>query len=188
MPDDQIMIAVRDTGIGIPPDHLESIFQEFSQVDTSTTRKVGGTGLGLPISRRLVEMHGGKMWAESSNVPGKVPLLCSCAEAKISNPLRLSQSNMAKLKYLECVLCGHQQPYVPLVAAVCQQFCGSQWLEARYDYVAFKQNILRGLPGRPTAIGAIRIFCPSKPLQPSICIQPAAPLWLSLLFCPRPGT
>ena len=66
----RILIRVRDTGLGIPPDHLESIFQEFTQVDTSTTRKVGGTGLGLPISRRLVEMHGGRLWAESTGVEG----------------------------------------------------------------------------------------------------------------------
>lgn len=68
---DQVLITVTDTGIGIPADHLEKIFQEFSQVDTSTTRKVGGTGLGLPISRRLVEMHGGRMWAESAGIPGQ---------------------------------------------------------------------------------------------------------------------
>lgn len=68
---DKILITVRDTGIGIPEDHLEKIFQEFSQVDTSTTRKAGGTGLGLPISRRLVEMHGGRLWAESAGIPGE---------------------------------------------------------------------------------------------------------------------
>jgi len=68
---DKILIRVKDTGIGIPADHLESVFQEFSQVDTSTTRKAGGTGLGLPISRRLVEMHGGRMWAESSGIAGE---------------------------------------------------------------------------------------------------------------------
>lgn len=66
-----VMVKVKDTGIGIPPDHLESVFQEFSQVDTSTTRKVGGTGLGLPISRRLVEMHGGRMWADSTGINGE---------------------------------------------------------------------------------------------------------------------
>ena len=69
--DKQVMIMVKDTGLGIPADHLESVFQEFSQVDTSTTRKAGGTGLGLPISRRLVEMHGGRMWAESTGVSGE---------------------------------------------------------------------------------------------------------------------
>lgn len=71
VPGDKVLISVADSGIGIPADHLEKIFQEFSQVDTSTTRKVGGTGLGLPISRRLVELHGGRMWAESAGIPGE---------------------------------------------------------------------------------------------------------------------
>ncbi|MBI3173222.1 MAG: PAS domain S-box protein [Chloroflexi bacterium] len=69
--DDRVLICVRDTGISIPPENLETIFQEFTQVDTSSTRKTGGTGLGLPISRRLVEMHGGRLWAESSGVEGE---------------------------------------------------------------------------------------------------------------------
>jgi signal transduction histidine kinase len=68
---ERVLIAVRDTGIGIPPDKLEAVFQEFTQVDTSSTRKVGGTGLGLPISRRLVEMHGGRLWAESTGIDGE---------------------------------------------------------------------------------------------------------------------
>jgi signal transduction histidine kinase len=69
--DDLITVRVRDTGVGIPPDKLEVIFQEFTQVDTSTTRKGGGTGLGLPISRRLIEIHGGRLWAESTGVAGE---------------------------------------------------------------------------------------------------------------------
>ncbi|MCC6300206.1 MAG: GAF domain-containing protein [Anaerolineales bacterium] len=67
----RVLISVKDTGIGISPDELETVFQEFTQVDTSTTRKAGGTGLGLPISRRLVEMHGGRLWAESAGVEGE---------------------------------------------------------------------------------------------------------------------
>jgi signal transduction histidine kinase len=67
----RILISVKDTGIGIPPEKLEAVFQEFTQVDSSTTRKAGGTGLGLPISRRLVEMHGGRLWAESTGIPGE---------------------------------------------------------------------------------------------------------------------
>jgi signal transduction histidine kinase len=66
-----LLITVKDTGIGIPPEKLDDIFQEFTQVDTSTTRKVGGTGLGLPISRRLIEMHGGRLWAESTGIQGE---------------------------------------------------------------------------------------------------------------------
>jgi signal transduction histidine kinase len=82
----RVLITVRDSGIGIPPDKLEAVFQEFTQVDSSTTRKVGGTGLGLPISRRLVEMHGGRLWAESTGVPGEgsVFLVELPLEARIS--------------------------------------------------------------------------------------------------------
>jgi signal transduction histidine kinase len=67
----QALIRVKDTGIGIPPEKLETIFQEFTQVDTSSTRKAGGTGLGLPISRKLVSMHGGSLWAESNGIRGE---------------------------------------------------------------------------------------------------------------------
>jgi PAS domain S-box-containing protein len=57
--------TVLDTGVGIPPEKVKAIFEPFSQADTSTTRKYGGTGLGLTISTRLVEMMGGRMWVES---------------------------------------------------------------------------------------------------------------------------
>jgi len=57
--------SIRDTGIGIPQNRLNQLFQSFSQVDSSATRKYGGTGLGLVISKRLSELMGGSMWVES---------------------------------------------------------------------------------------------------------------------------
>ncbi len=66
-----LRFSVADSGIGIPPDRLNRMFQSFSQIDASTTRKYGGTGLGLAISKRLSEMMGGRLWVESKGVPGK---------------------------------------------------------------------------------------------------------------------
>jgi PAS domain S-box-containing protein len=65
----RVRFSVRDTGIGIPTDKQERIFESFTQVDGSTTRKYGGTGLGTTISKKLVEMMGGKIGLESE--PGK---------------------------------------------------------------------------------------------------------------------
>jgi signal transduction histidine kinase len=60
-----VKISVRDTGIGLKAEDLERVFAPFEQADTSVSRKYQGTGLGLSLTRRLVELHGGKIWAES---------------------------------------------------------------------------------------------------------------------------
>ena len=66
----QLHLAIRDTGIGIPPDRMDRLFKPFSQIDTSTTRRFGGTGLGLAIAYRLTELMHGRMWVESEVAHG----------------------------------------------------------------------------------------------------------------------
>lgn len=66
----KLLFSVSDTGIGIPQSKLESIFGSFTQVDSSTTRKYGGTGLGLTISQKLVEKMAGRIWVESKEGAG----------------------------------------------------------------------------------------------------------------------
>ena len=60
-----VAVSVKDTGIGIPQEHLEAIFEKFHQVEGSLHRSVSGTGLGLAITKGLVEAHQGKIWVES---------------------------------------------------------------------------------------------------------------------------
>ena len=64
--DGQFLVSVADTGPGIPASEQRRIFEEFQQVDSSSTRMKGGTGLGLAIAKRIVEMHGGRLWVEST--------------------------------------------------------------------------------------------------------------------------
>ena len=80
---DSFEFTVRDTGPGIAPEFQSRIFEEFQQVDDSSTRKKGGTGLGLAISKRIVEMHGGMMGVESTLGVG--------SEFKVTIPVRAEQ-------------------------------------------------------------------------------------------------
>ena len=61
----ELTFSIKDTGTGIPSEKLETIFESFTQADSSTSRKFGGTGLGLSICKKLIELLNGKLWAES---------------------------------------------------------------------------------------------------------------------------
>ena len=65
MADDEALVCVCDTGIGIKPAEQEKIFEEFYQVQGEYKNKTPSTGLGLPLSRQLIAMHGGRLWVES---------------------------------------------------------------------------------------------------------------------------
>jgi len=91
LPDENVELSVTDTGIGIPPDELEFIFDEFRQVDGSSTRKYGGSGLGLTISRKLAQLLGGDVSVVSEVGVGSTFRLIVAREATIASPLRESR-------------------------------------------------------------------------------------------------
>jgi two-component system sensor histidine kinase/response regulator len=96
-----IRFSVRDTGVGIPKDKLDYVFEDFTQVDVSTTREYGGTGLGLAISRRIVKMLGGRLQVSSQVGQGSefwfsLPLTVESAEESKQTPV--SRTDRIELK------------------------------------------------------------------------------------------
>ena len=83
----ELELAVSDTGIGIPADKTELIFERFTQIDSDARRKCGGTGLGLAICKQLVDRMGGRIWVESTPGAGstffvRIPLAAAVAEVE----------------------------------------------------------------------------------------------------------
>jgi signal transduction histidine kinase len=79
-------LSVSDTGPGISESDQARLFQEFQQADNSITRKKGGTGLGLAIAKRIVELHGGRLWVESS--PGQGSTFSFTVPTKVEEQAR----------------------------------------------------------------------------------------------------
>jgi CheY-like chemotaxis protein len=104
--------SVADTGVGIPADKMDLIFEAFRQADGSNTRKYGGTGLGLTISSRLIALMGGRIWAESTPGKGSVFHFTAPVEAaaymperpRVANPVETRQPIIAGPKPLRILL------------------------------------------------------------------------------------
>ncbi len=98
-----VQLDVQDSGIGIDARDMDKLFEAFRQVDGSTTRQVGGTGLGLPIAREFVEMHGGQMWVESEVGSGSVfsftiPTVPPPAESELNIDDLREEASTAEIK------------------------------------------------------------------------------------------
>ena len=108
--DSRLRFCVRDSGIGIFSENVASIFEAFSQADASTTRQYGGTGLGLTISKKLVEMMNGAMWVESTPGIGSefyftIPLAAAegpCGSPEDNDDSRSSHVNLGGVRVLLC--------------------------------------------------------------------------------------
>jgi PAS domain S-box-containing protein len=126
----EIWFQVRDQGRGIPPEHLESIFERFQQVDASDSRQRGGTGLGLAICRSILQYHGGRIWAESTLGAGStffftLPVLWEVTEATptlahTNTPLVLECDDDSSVRTVICALL-ERQGYRVIAAASGQE-------------------------------------------------------------------
>ena len=170
-----IHFAVRDTGIGIPQDFMDQIFQPYSQSDASVSRNYGGTGLGLAISKKLVELMDGKIWVESEAGVGStfhftikaiaVPIepdekLIGVQPQLVGKRILIINNDNVDLRVLKAF--AHSWGMVPLVAFSCQDALQRIQRKDNFD-IAILGTDATGMMGETMARG-IREYNTSLPL------------------------
>jgi signal transduction histidine kinase len=134
---DYLEVSIQDTGIGVPKDQQHVLFEAFSQVDASTTRKYGGTGLGLVICKRLVNAMGGRIWVESVEEQGSIfsfvvrtKLIVEDSETKLSSGKYFdSVERIAEAHPCDILVVGAEEKTHALVAVCRQLGYAPHWTE-----------------------------------------------------------
>ncbi len=121
--DIELMVSVKDTGIGIPEDKQAYIFDSFTQVDSSTTRKFGGTGLGLAICKRLVELMNGKIWVESKVGEGSIfHFTIKTKISRINPPKIFLKSSVSVLKNKRVLIVDDNETNLHILNLQCKNW------------------------------------------------------------------
>jgi signal transduction histidine kinase/CheY-like chemotaxis protein len=132
---DTVEVSVADTGIGIAPEDLERVFHEFQQVDSGIGRQQQGTGLGLALTRRFVNLHGGSVRVQSEVGRGSV--------FTISLPLEAIRADGAKVATVAAVLAGPGDALRPLVLVVEDDPAAAELLSRQLERAGFRTEIAR---------------------------------------------
>ncbi len=148
--DTRIQFAVKDTGIGIPLDKKNELFESFSQFDASTTRKYGGTGLGLAICSKLVSLMGGDIWAESAPGKGSVFFFTVCKKTAEQPVPEYSKTNIPEFAGKRVLIVDDNQSNCQALSMKCREWglvccavlSGKEALEAIQQEDAFDLAIL----------------------------------------------
>lgn len=145
----EVSFAISDTGIGIPADKMGRLFRSFSQVDASTTRRYGGTGLGLTICKRLVELMDGKIWVKSEMGKGSTFYFTIQVEPSSREPVNIAKLNSISKQHADtpsntiselCILLAEDNV---INQKVTQRMLGK--LGCRADIVTNGQEVLHSL-------------------------------------------
>ena len=180
--DEEVVFAVTDTGVGIAPEDIPRVFEAFVQLDSSTKRRHGGAGLGLTISKRFVELHGGRIWAESQVGKGssfRFSLPVSRREPAASPDWR-SRHTSPRERSEDILLAVTQSPSA---AVLLNRSVRGVRTVAVQDLEQARQAVQRLAPQ------AVLIDTASKTLAPNALSELASSWQLDVPFmtCPLPG-